>query len=176
MHSGPDITARRVSPDFFKVPEGVAYYEPRVLWGAQIMGPGAVSGVPQATRSPVPQSRVLSQDFKSRSKYDIELTHLLVDGIGYLFDEVSGTSGLTPEQWLGSNRMFGLKAVSVRIEAPYRAGFLRNPVDLSSIPALPCASDSAESPDGFSGTVGIGGWSAVPGALSAADAPGVAPS
>lgn len=154
MHrSAPDITARHVSPEFFKTPEGIAYYEPRVLWGTQVMGPGPTTGVPQATRSPVPQSRVLSQDFKSRSKYDIELTHLLVDGIGYLFDEVAGTNGPPP---IGCTRAFGLQSVSVRIEAPYRANFMRQPIDLAALPADPVASDSAEDPTWFGADAGLG--------------------
>jgi hypothetical protein len=46
--------------------------------------------------------------------------------------------------------------VSVRIEAPYRANFLRTPIDLAALPADPVCSDSAEDPSWIGSTAGIG--------------------
>lgn len=149
-----NIGDRRIDESYFKTPQGISYFEPRVLWGAQALSPGTPGSPAQASASAYPSSRILSGDFKSRSKHDVFLTHVLVDGIGYLFDSV-GIGDDDTTNYAGT-RDFALQHVSVQIDAPYRANFLRNPIDLSAIPALPRSADAADTPDGWDASSNAG--------------------
>jgi len=116
-------------------PDDGILYEPRVLWDVARIDTTSGSGRRPINTLPF-SGGAQSEAFENQEKYPLLLTHVIIDGVNYAFDQYVFGAPATIAN-MRNSRQAALEFCKVLISSPQRQYYTRAPMDTSTFRPLP---------------------------------------